>query len=274
MQIKDNEKWETLGISNDFIFSKLMRDKEVCKQVLEILLNFKISNIKYIEDEKAINIGYDAKSIRLDIYVEDDNKIYNIEMQVLDKKDLSKRSRYYQSMIDLNCIEKGESYKNLKDSYVIFICTFDPFEKGLSKYSFENICNEDSNLYLKDGTYKIFFNSKDFEKEENKLLKSFLKYVNGQKDDNAFINMINNKISKIKQNKEWRQEYMTLLMREREIAEENFEQGIKQGMQQGMQQGMIKQIKSLQKFGISNDKIIIEIKDNYGLEEEEIKKYL
>ena len=67
---------------------------------------------------------------------------------------------------------------------------------------------------------------------------------------------------------------MTLLMREREIAEENFEQGIKQGMQQGMQQGMIKQIKSLQKFGISNDKIIIEIKDNYGLEEEEIKKYL
>ena len=266
MQIKDNEKWETLGISNDFIFSKLMRDKEVCKQVLEILLNFKISNIKYIEDEKAINIGYDAKSIRLDIYVEDDNKIYNIEMQVLDKKDLSKRSRYYQSMIDLNCIEKGESYKNLKDSYVIFICTFDPFEKGLSKYSFENICNEDSNLYLKDGTYKIFFNSKDFEKEENKLLKSFLKYINGQKDDNAFINMINNKISKIKENKEWRQEYMTLLMREREIAEENFEQGIKQGM--------IKQIKSLQKFGISNDKIIIEIKDNYGLEEEEIKKYL
>lgn len=270
MQIKDNEKWETLGISNDFIFSKLMRDKEVCKQVLEVLLNFKISNIKYIEDEKAINIGYDAKSIRLDIYIEDNDKIYNVEMQVADKKDLAKRSRYYQSLIDLNCIEKGEFYKTLKESYVIFICAFDPFEKGLPKYTFENVCSEDNSLCLKDGTYKIFFNSKSCEKEEMELVKSFLKYVNGQKDNNDFINMLDEKIAKIKENKEWRQEYMTLLMREREIAEENFEQG----KQEGIQQGMLKQIKSLQKFGISNDKIIIEIKDNYGLKEEEIKKYL
>ena len=64
-------------------FSKLMRDRDICKRVLEVLLNFKIFDIKYIEDEKTINIRYDSKSIRLDIYVEDDDKIYNIEMQVV-----------------------------------------------------------------------------------------------------------------------------------------------------------------------------------------------
>lgn len=266
MQIKDEQKWEKLDISNDFIFSKLMRDEEVCKKVLEVLLKFKISNIKYIEDEKIINIGYDAKSIRLDIYLEADNKIYNIEMQVINKKDLAKRSRYYQSMIDLNIIEKGEDYKSLKESYVIFICTFDPFEKEMPKYSFENICKEDTNLCLKDGAYKIFFNTKAFEKEEDKYLKSFLKYIEGQKEDNDFINMINSKLNRIKENREWRQEYMTLLMRERERFEE--------GLQQGLQQGIIKHIKSLKRFNINEQEIINIIVEDYGITEEEVKKYL
>lgn len=111
--------------------------------------------------------------------MEDDNKIYNIEMKVVNKKDLAKRSRYYQGMIDLNYIEKGEHYKNLRYSYVIFICTFDPFDKMLPKYTFENMCMEDKETYLKDGAYKIFFNTKAFEKEEDIYLKSFLKYIEG-----------------------------------------------------------------------------------------------
>lgn len=39
---------------------------------------------------------------------------------------------YYQGMIDLNILEKGEDYRNLKKSYVIYICTFDQYGKGVS----------------------------------------------------------------------------------------------------------------------------------------------
>lgn len=39
---------------------------------------------------------------------------------------------YCQGMIDLNILEKGEDYRNLKKSYVIFICTFDQYGKGVS----------------------------------------------------------------------------------------------------------------------------------------------
>ena len=46
------------------------------------------------------------------------------------KDNLPKRMRYYQGMIDLNILEKGENYKNLKKSFVIFICTFDLFGLG------------------------------------------------------------------------------------------------------------------------------------------------
>ena len=155
------ELWEGLTLSNDFMFSKVMRDKEICRETLEILLDKKIGEITYIDNQKTIDINYDAKSVRLDVYVEDENRIYNIEMQVVNKKDLAKRSRYYQGMIDLNAIEKGEIYRDLKESIVIFICKFDPFGEGLSKYTFENICNENKELYLKDGTSKVFFNTKD-----------------------------------------------------------------------------------------------------------------
>ena len=52
-----------------------------------------------------------SKGIRLDIYLEDDdNTVFNLEMQTTTYKELPKRSRYYQGIIDLNMIEKGESY--------------------------------------------------------------------------------------------------------------------------------------------------------------------
>ena len=260
------EKWEDLTISNDFLFSKLMRDKEICKEIIEILLNIKVGDITYLEEQKTIDIIYDKKSVRLDVYVEDENKIYNIEMQVTNKKELAKRTRYYQAMIDLNTIEKGETYNKLKESYIIFICTFDPFNKGLSKYSFENICNEDNKIKLNDGTKKIFFNTKEFAKEKNENLKSFLKYINGEKEDNDFINKINEKVIRIKDNNDWRREYMTLEMKLKEIEQEAFEQGIKQGM--------IKQIKTLKRLNIKMEEIIKIIKEDYNISEEEIKKYL
>ena len=57
----NTEKWEDLTISNDFIFAKLMTDKEICKEIIENLLHIKIKDIKYIQEQKTINIKYNAK---------------------------------------------------------------------------------------------------------------------------------------------------------------------------------------------------------------------
>ena len=233
------ELWESLTLSNDFMFSKVMRDKEICRETLEILLDKKIGEITYIDNQKTIDINYDAKSVRLDVYVEDENRIYNIEMQVINKKDLAKRSRYYQSMIDLNAIEKGEIYRDLKESIVIFICKFDPFGEGLSKYTFENICNENKELYLKDGTSKVFFNTKDYYKERSEDAKSFLEYIEKETtSENNFVKKLEQKIKNIKENKVWRAEFMTLLMREQEIARDNFEKGMAEGVIKGREEGI------------------------------------
>ena len=96
-----SKKFEDLTISDDFMFGIVMRDPKYCKPFLETILNIKISRIEYPEDQKTINLSLDAKSIRLDVYVEDDfDTVYNIEMQNGHHKNLPKRTRYYQGMID------------------------------------------------------------------------------------------------------------------------------------------------------------------------------
>lgn len=73
-----------------------------------------------------------SKGIRLDIYVKDENNtVYNVEMQRGKNRNLPKRLRYYQGNIDLDLISKVEYYRKLSKSYIIFICTFDLFKAGL-----------------------------------------------------------------------------------------------------------------------------------------------
>ena len=55
-------------------------------------------------------------------------------------KDLPKRGRYYQGLIDMDLLEKGNVYSELNKSIIIFICTFDYYKMGLYKYTFNNIC--------------------------------------------------------------------------------------------------------------------------------------
>ena len=262
--------WEELEIKDDFIFAKVMRDKEICKTVLEKLLHIKVKDLEYVEEQKTIDISYDAKSVRLDVYVEDSDRVFDIEMQTTNLKELAKRSRYYQGMLDLNTIEKGETYRKLKNSYVIFICTFDPFGKGMAQYRFENFCLEDKDLKLEDGTMKIFFNTKDYAKADDAEIREFLRYVNGEYSENSFVKKLDTRVKQVKENMEWRAEYMTLLMREQEIREEAFEKGINKGKAEGRAEEKAETIAKMYKNGIS----ITDIAKILEITEEEVKFYL
>lgn len=213
--------WENLDITDDFLFGKVMRNPEICKQMIEAILDINIERIEYPEEQKVIDMTADSKSVRLDVYVKDTKDvIYNIEMQPVKKDNLPKRSRYYQGMIDLNLIEKGNSYKNLNQSYVIFICCFDLFGRNQCMYTFENRCIEEPDIPLEDGTVKIFLNSKGNLSGKSTTLKAFLSYINnGTLSEDSFITSLDYEIKKAKENLEWRREYMTLFMRDQENQE-------------------------------------------------------
>lgn len=219
--------WEDLGISNDFLFGKVMQNPKLCKELLQrILPDLKIDHIEYPELQKTIKPDADAKSIRLDVYIKDDkNVVYNIEMQASDTKELPKRSRYYQSLIDLQLIDKGQTYQKLNRSFIIFICLEDIFGHGRHIYTFENLCKEDSSISMGDETTKIFLNADSKMDDVSKELKAFLDYVGGKITDDTFVQELDEAVEEAKQNREWRHEYMTLLMRDQVNVEKGIEQG-------------------------------------------------
>lgn len=78
-------------------------------------------------------------------------------------------------MIDLNLISRGESYTKLNRSYIIFICTFDPFGRGRCRYTFESRCREDQELVLQDEAARIFLNTKGTMEDVSGHVRRFLR---------------------------------------------------------------------------------------------------
>ena len=107
-----SKKYEELDFTDNFFFCKiLMNNKDLCIELLELILQIKIKDIVYMAEQKPIEITVDARGIRLDVYVEDEKEtVYDIEMQPTLKSNLPKRSRYYQGMINslTICGEKGQ----------------------------------------------------------------------------------------------------------------------------------------------------------------------
>ncbi len=159
-------------------------------------------------------------------------------------------------------IDKGRSYKKLNPSYVIFICQFDLFHMGRHIYTFENICREDKNISLGDGAVKIFLNADGKMNDVSRELKAFLDYVAGKKSEDAFVNKLEEAVKAAKKNREWRREYMTLLMRD----QENIEKGIEKGIR-----GMVSALKEL---NIPDATIMQKIREKFDLSGEEAERYV
>ncbi|WP_277056031.1 Rpn family recombination-promoting nuclease/putative transposase, partial [Treponema socranskii] len=149
---------EELTFTDDFMFGTVMKNQFICKGVIERLLHIKVGKIEYPSLQKTITPFYESKGIRLDVYVSDSERVFDIEIQTSLPPSLPKRTRYYQSLMDVDNLLRGQSYAELKESYVIFICTQDPFGKGLPVYEFRNICTADGTLFLDDKSYKVFYN--------------------------------------------------------------------------------------------------------------------
>ncbi len=167
-------------------------------------------DIRYLIAERHINSArISSKSIRLDVYVENqEGTVLDIEMQVTgdnstvysDKdeatviKGLPLRTRYYQSLISMDMLKQGMKYRELRKSYVIFICTFDPFGKGLPMYHFTYRCKEDNTLEMGDLTENIYLNARAADKAEDTALADFLCYVNSGKAGSEFTQAMDLKI--------------------------------------------------------------------------------
>ena len=148
------QKWERLTLADNFIFCKVLEDNpEVCRHLIEILLNIKIDRIEKPAAEKSIKTDFISHGIRFDVYVKDGNgRSFDIEIQTTHSTSLAKRARYYQGLMDVDNVQHGAGYDVLNESYVIFLCLGDAFGKGFPVYTFRYRADEDKEFLMNDGT--------------------------------------------------------------------------------------------------------------------------
>ena len=232
--------WEDLDITDDFIFSRVMRNKKLCRTLLEMILKVKIGKIKFLTSQHTIRIEPNAKGIIMDVYLKDENKVINVEMQAANHGDLPRRARYYQAAADIDTTPKGSEYKDLKQNYVIFICTFDPFHCGKAIYSFQNYCiTYEVPIPLVDGTEKIFLNTtaKDLSNLDLEL-RLFYDYIKERTVQTAFTKELDSSISRLKEEKEERNMYLTYTSRMIECRRDGYEEGLHTGREEGISIGL------------------------------------
>lgn len=205
--------WEQVDIGNHYMFRLVMENPELCKIALERILDIKITKLDVLVAEKSIEYKASSRGIRLDIYaVDSDGIAYDLEMQSLDanKNSLGKRTRYYQSLLDGDALKKNVYYSDLRKSYVIFICKFDPFDKNFGRYTFNSWCDEDKTVNLCDAATKILLNTKGDKSDMSKELRAFLEYIDTNSPKDEYTQNLANTVAILHKDEGARNLYMTI----------------------------------------------------------------
>ena len=229
---------EELTFTDDFMFSTVMKNKTICKGVIERLLHIKVGKIEYPSLQKTIAPFYKSKGIRLDVYVSDPERVFDIEIQTSIPPFLPKRTRYYQSLMDVDNLLRDQSYAELKESYVIFICTQDPFGKDLPVYTFRSVCSEDGSIIFDDKSVKVFYNTGAYDKEGESELSALLEYLCERRATSGFTQRIDALVEKAKRNEKFRSWYMSLNIHEDDLRMAGEKIGFERGMHKGRKDGI------------------------------------
>ncbi|UXI83670.1 Rpn family recombination-promoting nuclease/putative transposase (plasmid) [Ligilactobacillus salivarius] len=263
------KKWQEATIKRDVIFTKVFGEsKKLTLELLQIILpKLKIEKIIDIipEDREKENIVY--RGVRFDVYAKDENnRMYDIEMQVVNHHDLGKRIAYYQNKLSSKALKPSQKFFEKNDTYVIFVCDFDYFHLGLPIYHTTMRLKEDLNRIVDTGEYSVILNSraKDFSSVSPEV-KAFLEYVRENKVSNEFTKDLDREVKKVKSSTETRDSFMTW---EEKLAEERYYAGKKE-----RKELIVNAIKNQEKLGSSRQDIINSVADFLSIDKEEVAKY-
>ena len=268
------KQFKNLTIQDDFMFAKVMTaNLELTKKAIEVITGRKVENIQFHKAQYTSNPYIEAKGTRFDVLLEGDDVRYDIEMQVRKQNDLTQRNTYYTSMLVVDSLRKGMSYKELPHIFVIFICIFDPFDVGKERYiASERLCSEGKDITdevnYNGGYDKIYLNAgpvKPTHTEGNKDLTNFLEYIRNNVISDELTEEMNNLVENTRINAEVELEYMTLEEKLNEFKAE----GRKEGIAEGEKKTRIETARNLLLMGkLTNS----EIADSTQLSLEEIEK--
>ena len=267
----------TKNLSDNYLFAKVMEDRDLCRRVLEEILQVPIRNVVFVNTEESVRILPESKGIRMDVYVNDEEgTVYNVEMQTGDNDNLPKRARYYQDTMDLDLISTGQDYLKLKKSFVIFVCTFALFGMDRHIYTFVNTCQEEKDLKLGDETIKLFLSTCGKIDDISRDLQEFLIYVENTTDETAersasrLVKDIHHRVREIKDTRKYQVEYMTLYMHEQDIER----RALAKGRAEGREEGRLDVLRETARRMYSKGRDMADIADLLDISEDQVTAWI
>ena len=236
--------YEKLTIRNKFMFGKVTQNPVIAQKMADLLTPVEIGAVTETDREKFLQHRSSSKYVKLDMYLEDENgRVVDTEMQnksnnKMVQEELPLRIRYYQGMIDQEILSAGTDYIFLKDTYIIFICTYDPFGKGKYVYHFHMTCDEDESIQLHDKMNWIFYNTTADLSDAPEGIKKFLSYVENEYAEDEFTRLIDKEVKNARLNEEWRSEYLKTYVNDMDMRREGYLEGEEHGKAEGKRLGI------------------------------------
>ena len=233
------KSFDDLDITDPIMFGLVFSNKHIAQPFIEHLLGIKIDHLETPIPEAVLSYDAEHKGVRYDVFARETNengetiRSFDLEMQMVDTKELPQRARYYQSVGDGVALSRGDFYTSLREQYIIFLCPVDIFGGGHPVYHFENRAKEDFSITLNDLSFKIFYIFRKYEKFADPIVKAYMKYFATRNADSRETETINNQVSFYKTDTFIRNKYMTYEFDLHESKEEGRAQGIVEGIAKG-----------------------------------------
>lgn len=268
-QQKEPKALKDLTLLDRFLFAQSAEDPVFMELLLQIILERPLQLKGLPQAEKEARKTTWSKQVRLDVWsVDQEDAVYDTEVQKKNTGNLPKRSRLYHGLIDSRLLLSGTvDYNRMPDSYVIMTMPFDLGGKGLFRYTFEMMCREVPGLTLKDGATRIFLNTRGaVQGEASKELVDLLHYFEhpteecAKQSGSGKIQSMHKIVEAIRSSDEIGVKYM------QEWEEKVLER--QEGQKQGKKEQQQFTAARLKKMGLT----IEQISEAIGLSKEEIKQ--
>ena len=297
---------KTLSPKLDVVFQALFGEvgnESITKGFLETILERKIDSIDLSKNPILRREFKEEKLGVLDIIAKlDKDEICNIELQIVDKKNIIERILYYWSRLYSRQIKSGEDYKILQKAIVILITDFKLENLEELDYHSRWKIMEDKQGKKIILTQKLEIDIIELpkiigkEKEQDNLL-DWLYFLENPKSERVTEKMKENenlkeavkKLDNLSEDEKMQRIAdlrQKAIMDEKAIYEKGLEVGIEKGMKEGIQRGIEKGIEKGIMEGSQKEKIeiakkMLELKidkktiaEATGLTEQEIEKIL
>lgn len=244
MATKEKRKLKDLNLLDKFLFDEAMEDEENknMKTLLDIILGQDTHLKQPPQTEKECRSSFEKRQIRLDVYtVDEDDVVYDTEPQKTNTKNLPKRSRLYQGMIDSRLFPPGcIDFNLLNPVVIIMIMPFDLFGYELYRYTFKMQCEEVPEMELGDDATRIFLNSHGKHPElVSRELIELLEYMEKSTDavveecESERIHQMHERVNRLKSSKEMEIKFMQKWEEKEMERQEAYAEGREEGERVG-----------------------------------------